>query len=177
MAQIAQITESTRRGARGLILPASTAIGNPSEDTLLRDTISELKRLGLSRARWPWTLGSTSARPARPSKITTSTPTAAGRPTGNRRSTRWLLITDEDRIAQRAAELERLMRARPDDRTRHRRPGPDLAFATVATLARVLAFAHETETDTNRAGGGEVRCTQRNPRNLSADYVLIITMA
>ena len=41
MAQIAEITESTRRGARGLILPASTAIGNPSEDTLGPDTISE----------------------------------------------------------------------------------------------------------------------------------------
>jgi hypothetical protein len=48
VAQIAEITESTRRGARGLILAASTAIGNPSEDTLLPDTISELKRLGLS---------------------------------------------------------------------------------------------------------------------------------
>lgn len=44
---------------------------------------------------------------------------AAGkvRRTGSRRSTLWLLITDEDRIAQRTAELERLMAARPDDRT------------------------------------------------------------
>jgi transposase, IS5 family len=47
VAQIAEITENTRRGARWLILPASTAIGNPGEDTLLPDTIAELKRLGI----------------------------------------------------------------------------------------------------------------------------------
>jgi transposase, IS5 family len=48
VAQIAEITEHTRRGARGLILPAATRLGNPAEDTLLPDTISELTRLGIS---------------------------------------------------------------------------------------------------------------------------------
>lgn len=42
------------------------------------------------------------------------------RRTGARRSTLWLLITEEDRIAQRTAELERLMGARRDDRTQRR---------------------------------------------------------
>jgi type IV secretory pathway VirB10-like protein len=42
------------------------------------------------------------------------------RRTGSRRSTLWLLITDEDRIAQRRAELERLVGARRDDRTQRR---------------------------------------------------------
>jgi hypothetical protein len=42
------------------------------------------------------------------------------RRTGSRRSTLWLLITDEDRIAQRTAELERLVGARRDDRTQRR---------------------------------------------------------
>jgi hypothetical protein len=42
------------------------------------------------------------------------------RRTGTRRSTLWLLITDEDRIAQRAAELERLVGARRDDRSQRR---------------------------------------------------------
>jgi hypothetical protein len=42
------------------------------------------------------------------------------RRTGNRRSTLWLLITDEDRIAQRAAELERLVGAQRDDRSQRR---------------------------------------------------------
>ncbi|MGA2014339.1 MAG: hypothetical protein ABSH51_27945 [Solirubrobacteraceae bacterium] len=46
------------------------------------------------------------------------------RRTGSRRSTLWLLITDEDRIAQRAAELERLMGARRDDRTQRRGRAP-----------------------------------------------------
>jgi hypothetical protein len=42
------------------------------------------------------------------------------RRTGTRRSTLWLAITDEDRIAQRAAELQRLVGARRDDRSQRR---------------------------------------------------------
>jgi len=45
--QLAELTENTKRGARGLIVPAATAPGNPGEDTLLPDTVTELKRLGL----------------------------------------------------------------------------------------------------------------------------------
>ncbi len=47
VAQLAEVTENTKRGARGLILPASTEIGNPAEDTLLPQTIEELDRLGI----------------------------------------------------------------------------------------------------------------------------------
>jgi transposase, IS5 family len=46
--QLAEITEHTRRGARGLILPAATAAGNPGEDTLLPKTVAELRKLALS---------------------------------------------------------------------------------------------------------------------------------
>jgi transposase, IS5 family len=46
--QLCEVTENTKRGARGLILPATTAIGNPGEDTLLPQTVAELKRLGIS---------------------------------------------------------------------------------------------------------------------------------
>jgi IS5 family transposase len=46
--QLAEITENTRRGARGLILPPASAPGNPAEDMLLPKTVAELKRLGLS---------------------------------------------------------------------------------------------------------------------------------
>ena len=45
--QICEVTENTKRGARGLILPATSQIGNPHEDTLLPDTVQELDRLGL----------------------------------------------------------------------------------------------------------------------------------
>ena len=45
--QLAEVTENTRRGARGLILPTATATGNPHENTLLPDTVAELVRLGL----------------------------------------------------------------------------------------------------------------------------------
>jgi IS5 family transposase len=47
VAQLCEVTENTKRGARGLIVPAATAIGNPGEDTLLPDTVAELKRLGI----------------------------------------------------------------------------------------------------------------------------------
>ena len=48
LAQLTEVTENTRPGARGLILPASTTLGNPSENTLLPDTVTELTRLGIS---------------------------------------------------------------------------------------------------------------------------------
>jgi IS5 family transposase len=38
VAQLCEVTANTKRGARGLIVPAATAIGNPGEDTLLPDT-------------------------------------------------------------------------------------------------------------------------------------------
>ncbi len=47
VSQLAEVTEHTRRGARGLILPPSTRSGNPGEDALLPDTAAELQRLGI----------------------------------------------------------------------------------------------------------------------------------
>jgi transposase, IS5 family len=46
--QLAEVTENTRRGARGLILPSSNAPGNPQEVVLFPKTVAELKRLGIS---------------------------------------------------------------------------------------------------------------------------------
>lgn len=48
VSQLAEVTENTKRGARGLILPASTELGNPAEDTLLPGTVAELQRLGIT---------------------------------------------------------------------------------------------------------------------------------
>jgi IS5 family transposase len=45
---VAEVTENTRRGARGFILPAATRPGNPAENTLLPDTITELNQLGIT---------------------------------------------------------------------------------------------------------------------------------
>jgi len=47
VSQLAEVTENTKRGARGLILPASTELGNPAEETLLPGTVAELDRLGI----------------------------------------------------------------------------------------------------------------------------------
>jgi IS5 family transposase len=48
VAQIAEVTPNTKRGARGLILPAASSPGNPVENALLPQTVTELQRLGLS---------------------------------------------------------------------------------------------------------------------------------
>ena len=38
--QLAEVTENTKPGVRGLILPASTQSGNPGENTLLPEALS-----------------------------------------------------------------------------------------------------------------------------------------
>ena len=45
--QICEVTQSTKRGARGFIVPSATKLGNPKEHQLLHDTIGELDQLGL----------------------------------------------------------------------------------------------------------------------------------
>lgn len=44
--QLCEVTPNTKRGAHGLILPPATAPGNPTEDALLPQTVTELCRLG-----------------------------------------------------------------------------------------------------------------------------------
>lgn len=46
--QIAEVTPNTKPGARGLILPPASLTGNPVENALLPQTVTELKALGLS---------------------------------------------------------------------------------------------------------------------------------
>ena len=48
VSQLAEVTENTKTGARGLILPASTQLGNPAEERLLPGTVAELDRLGIN---------------------------------------------------------------------------------------------------------------------------------
>ena len=49
VSQLAEVTENTRRGARGLILPASTAARQPGPRTrCCPHTVAELERLGIS---------------------------------------------------------------------------------------------------------------------------------
>jgi IS5 family transposase len=48
VAQLAEVTTNTRRGARGYVLPAATAPGNPGENRLLPQTVAELARLALA---------------------------------------------------------------------------------------------------------------------------------
>lgn len=46
--QLAEVTEHTRRGARGLILPPKLRPGSTHENTLLPETVAELQHLGIS---------------------------------------------------------------------------------------------------------------------------------
>jgi IS5 family transposase len=45
--QFAEMTENTRRGARGLILPAPTKLGSPNEADLLGETAAEIRQARL----------------------------------------------------------------------------------------------------------------------------------
>jgi IS5 family transposase len=45
--QLCEITANTKKGARGFILPPTSQIGNPAEDTLLPDTAQELRDLDI----------------------------------------------------------------------------------------------------------------------------------
>lgn len=45
--QLCELTENTKPGARGLILPPATAPGSPGENELLPQTVEELRRAGL----------------------------------------------------------------------------------------------------------------------------------
>ena len=47
VAQLCELTENTRRGARGFILPAAHGPGNPGENTLLPLTAAELRQAGI----------------------------------------------------------------------------------------------------------------------------------
>jgi IS5 family transposase len=47
VAQICEVTENTRKGARGFILPAGHELGNPAENKLLPQTATELNRAGI----------------------------------------------------------------------------------------------------------------------------------
>ncbi len=47
--QVTELTPSTQRGARGLLLPPSMQVGNPHENELLPDTVEELDKLDLTR--------------------------------------------------------------------------------------------------------------------------------
>jgi transposase, IS5 family len=48
VSQLAEVTEHTKPGVRGLILPASSALGSRAENALLPGTVAELGRLGIS---------------------------------------------------------------------------------------------------------------------------------
>ena len=45
--QLCEITANTKKGARGFILPPTSEIGNPAENTLLPDTAQQLRNLGI----------------------------------------------------------------------------------------------------------------------------------
>ena len=47
VSQLAEVTENTKPGARGLILPASTDLGSRAENALLAGTVAELARVGI----------------------------------------------------------------------------------------------------------------------------------
>ena len=47
VAQVCEVTQNTKPGARGFVLPAASGAGNLGENTLLPETVTELQGLGL----------------------------------------------------------------------------------------------------------------------------------
>jgi hypothetical protein len=66
VAQLAEVTANTRRGARGYLLPAASAPGNPGENRLLPQTAAELDRLGLAPREVALDGGLCPGRPPKP---------------------------------------------------------------------------------------------------------------
>jgi hypothetical protein len=78
IAQLCEVTENTRKGARGLILPAGHTSGTPTENRLLPQTARELERADIRlRER------SSAMAASRPAPRKTRSPTS---PTGRSRS-------------------------------------------------------------------------------------------
>ena len=72
VAQICEITENTRKGARGLILPAGHELGNPAENKLLPQTAAELDRAVI---RLREIVATAASLPVRPEKRSPTSPT------------------------------------------------------------------------------------------------------
>jgi hypothetical protein len=109
-------TIEPRRRAAGAAIPGRRSGSSPSPDGLQR--LLADARSGLSAGAIAQQAGASYSRVLAQLRELESAGTV--RRTGSRRSTLWLLITDEERIAQRAAELERLVGARREDRTQRR---------------------------------------------------------
>jgi transposase, IS5 family len=82
LAQICEVTENTRPGARGLVLPAATAPGSPGENTLLPTTVAEARAARAAAA------GGRARRRLRPPQVrATARPDRSG---ASASTTRWL---------------------------------------------------------------------------------------
>ncbi len=92
VAQICEVTENTRKGARGFILPAGHAPGNPAENRLLPQTARELEHADIRPREIVCDGGFQPPRRKTPSPIS---------PTGNSRS---LVITSPDHEEPASAE-------------------------------------------------------------------------
>ena len=95
VSQICEVTENTRRGARGLIVPASTRLGQPRRGhAAARHDRRASTGSGSDRGRSRSTVASTSARPARRSTSTSWTRSGCSSPAasnpGSRRTQRRL---------------------------------------------------------------------------------------
>ena len=109
VAQIAEVTANTRRGARGYVLPAPSATGNAGENTLLATTAAELERLKL-RPREVALRRRASARPCRQDQLAAVGPErvfVAGRHEPGSRRTRKRLARYRTGAEGRISHLKR----------------------------------------------------------------------
>jgi IS5 family transposase len=100
--QLTELTENTRRGARGLVLPAPSQVGSPNESDLLPATGAELDRLGIRPQEAAVDGGFAPGPVAEHLPASTRTFIAGRQSTGSRRSDRRLAryrVGSEGRIS------------------------------------------------------------------------------
>jgi IS5 family transposase len=83
--QFTELCENTRRGARGLILPASSQIGSPNESNLLPITGQRLDRLGIRPREIALDAALTQARSANTCRHPTACSSSASNPPAPRK--------------------------------------------------------------------------------------------
>lgn len=100
--QYAELTPNTRRGARGLLLPAKVGIGNPRENVPLPRTAAELTALGVRPMEAVFDQGSREGRRPRQwsrSKAPSSSSAAGATPAHGEPASAWPRIASAARAA------------------------------------------------------------------------------
>jgi len=171
--QLCEITANTKKGARGFILPPTSEIGNPAEDTLLPDTAHELRNLGIKLKEIMVDGAFTTTATNNALEDLADTVHIAGPPRGRLAAHPPPPTTLPHRDGGTGQPPQTRLRAAPQPPQRRRRP-PDLGWMGDPHLQRrdlhhPLMTPHARGTDPGEAGQRtpESKTGNRNPNRLA----------